>query len=202
MPSVVDICNLALARIGDEATVTSIDPPEGSSQAEHCARFYPIARDTLLELHDWRFATKRVLLALSANSGLFEWGYAYALPSNLIRALKVLPQTASAQNDTEDFEQMVDANDVQVILTNCCDSASLIYTARVTDTTRFTPLFVDAMGWLLASYLSGPVIKGDAGKAEAKACLAHFNLALELATTSDSNQRQIQSTHTPSWMKR
>lgn len=201
MPSVVDICNLALSRIGDEATVTSIDPAEGSSQAEHCARFYPIARDTLLELHDWKFATKRVLLALSSNSDLFEWAYAYALPSNLIRALKVLPETGSAQDDTEDFDQMVDADDAQVVLTNC-EEASLIYTTRVTDTTKFTPLFVDALGWLLASYLAGPVIKGDAGKAEAKACLGHFNLTLGLARSSEANQQQTQPTHTPVWMGR
>lgn len=201
MPSVVDICNLALARIGDEATVTSIDPAEGSSQAEHCARFYPIARDTLLELHDWRFATKRVLLALSSGSDLFEWGYAYTLPSNHIRILKVLPETASAQNDSEDFDQMVDADDVAVILTNC-EEASLIYTTRVTDTTKFSPLFIDALGWLLASYLAGPVIKGDAGKAESKASLAHFNLALGQARTSNANQRQTQPTHTPVWMGR
>lgn len=51
MASEVDICNLALARLGDNATVASIDPPEGSAQAEHCARFYAIARDSLLEMH-------------------------------------------------------------------------------------------------------------------------------------------------------
>ncbi len=50
MPSVVDLCNLALAYLGDDATVASIDPPEGSAQAEHCQRFYPIARDTLLQM--------------------------------------------------------------------------------------------------------------------------------------------------------
>ena len=40
MASEVEICNLALARLGDAATVVSIDPPEGSAQAEHCAMFY------------------------------------------------------------------------------------------------------------------------------------------------------------------
>ena len=48
MPSEVDICNLALGHLGDSATVATIDPPEGSAQAEHCARFYPIARDARL----------------------------------------------------------------------------------------------------------------------------------------------------------
>ena len=59
MASDVEICNLALSHLGDTATVASIDPPEGSAQAEHCARFYPIARDALLEKHDWSWATRR-----------------------------------------------------------------------------------------------------------------------------------------------
>ena len=33
MASEVDICNLALAHLGDAATVSSINPPEGSIQA-------------------------------------------------------------------------------------------------------------------------------------------------------------------------
>ena len=48
MASAVDICNLALSHLGDTATVASLDPPEGSAQAEHCARFYPVARDALV----------------------------------------------------------------------------------------------------------------------------------------------------------
>ena len=33
MASVVDLCNLSLARLGDEANVVSIEPPDGSAQA-------------------------------------------------------------------------------------------------------------------------------------------------------------------------
>lgn len=198
MSSEVDICNLALARLGDEATVSSIDPPEGSAQAEHCERFYPIARDALLEMHDWRFATKRVTLA-QTTSDTFEWGFAYALPSGMLRALKVLSAAASATDDSEDFEQQLDADDAQIILSNC-EEASLIYTVRVTDTTRFTPLFVDALSWLLASHLAGPILKGDAGKAESKACLAYFGAALSQAKVSDANQRKVKPTHTPGWI--
>ena len=62
MASAVDICNLALSRIGDIASVQSIDPPEASAQAIHCARFYPVARDSMLERHPWGFATLRKTL--------------------------------------------------------------------------------------------------------------------------------------------
>ncbi len=101
MSSEVDIVNLALSNLGEAATVSSIDPPEGSAEAEHAAMFYPMARDSMLEMHEWRFATKRVLLALT-GSDTFEWTYAYALPAGMLRALAVLPETSSAEDDGED----------------------------------------------------------------------------------------------------
>lgn len=198
MASVVDICNLALAHLGEDATISSIDPPEGSAEAEHAATFYPMARDALLEMHEWRFATKRVLLALTA-SDTFEWGYAYALPSGMLRALAVLPETSSAEDDGEDFDQQLDADDVQIILTNCED-ASLKYTARVTDTTRFPPLFVEALSWLLASHLAGPIIKGQQGREVAAGCLKTAMGFLSQAKVSDANQRKVQPTHTPDFI--
>lgn len=198
MASEVDIVNTALSRLGDEATVSSIDPPEGSAQAEHAATFYPIARDTLLEMHNWRFATKRATLALTTAEP-YEWTYAYALPSGMLKSLAVLPATGSAEDDGHDYDQQLDEDGNQIILTDLED-ATLRYTAKVTDTTRFPPLFTDALGWLLASYLAGPILKGDAGKAEAKACLAHFRMAYSLAIESDANQRRVKPTHTPSWI--
>ena len=77
MASDVGICNLALSRLGDAATVSSIDPPEGSTQADLCATFYPMARDSLLEMHAWAFATRRVDLSL-LTAETDAWVYAYA----------------------------------------------------------------------------------------------------------------------------
>lgn len=198
MASVVDIANLALSHLGEDATISSIDPPEGSAEAEHAAMFYPQARDALLEMHEWRFATKRVLLALT-TSDTFEWGYAYALPSNMLRALAVLPETASAEDDGEDYDQQLDSDAVQIILTNC-EEASLKYTARVTDTTRFPPLFVEALSWLLASHLAGPIIKGEAGRKVAAGCLQTAMAFLTQAKVSDANQRKVEPEHSPAWI--
>ena len=90
MASEVEICNLALAHLGDDATIASIDPPEGSAQAEHCARFYAIARDSLLQMHNWNFASKRVALA-GVNMPYTMWAYAYACPGDMMVAVSVLP---------------------------------------------------------------------------------------------------------------
>ena len=199
MASEVDISNLALSRIGDEATVSSINPAEGSAQAEHCARFYPMARDSLLESHGWRFATRRAVLA-GLSIPTWAWSYAYALPSGLIRVLAVLPPEAPSEADTQRYETEADSAGNPVIYTDQ-PSATLRYIARVTDTTKFSPLFVDALAWLLASYLAGPILKGDAGVKMAAACLEAYRTVFSAAKVSDANQRDVRAKSTAPWIR-
>lgn len=213
MASEVDICNLALAHLGDNATVASLDPPEGSAQAEHCARFYPIARDSLLEMHTWGFATKRTTPAL-LGSGWPEWDYSYMQPSDALNIVAILPPDAS-----DDYSQgtsnvpmaaggsyvpqayscEVDGSGNDVILTDQAD-AVLRYTSVVEDTTKFSPLFVMSLSWHLASMLAGPMLKGDAGAAEAKRCTAMMQAYLSKATESDAAQRRINPQHNVGWI--
>lgn len=200
MASEVDIANLALSHLGDSATVASLDPPEGSAQAEHCARFYPIARNSLLELHNWKFATRRATLAqLAVDSG--PWAYAYALPADALKLLAVLPDGAEAVAESEDYEQEVVETGASAILTNC-ELATLRYIALVTDTTKFSPLFELALSWQLASFLAGPILKGDAGAAEAKRCAGLAMAHLSQAAVSDANQRRVTPVHNVPWMAR
>lgn len=194
MASEVDICNLALARLGDSATVASIDPPEGSAQAEHCARFYPIARDSALESHAWGFALRRAVLA-ALSSDVWEWTCAYTLPTDVVRVLAVLPLTGASEAKSEPYSIEGD----RVIRTNQ-EGASLRYVARITDTTLFSPLFVDALGWLLASHLAGPIIKGDAGVQMSRLCFQNYTVLVGQARASDANQRHVPPTHTPGWI--
>ena len=78
MATVVSICNLALSRIGDNATISAVGPSDGSFQAEACGRLYPIALGTCLGMHNWAFATRRVRLAAVADTMVDkgEWQYA------------------------------------------------------------------------------------------------------------------------------
>lgn len=218
MPSVVDICNLALSHLGDSATVTSIDPPEGSAQAEHCARFYPLARDTLLEQHQWGFTTRRAALALLSSTAGPEWDYTYAVPNGMLNIIAVLPSDATddfteapllawsqspvssgARYVPQPFMLETLADGTQVVLTDQVNAWAR-YTVSITDPTKFSPLFVDCLSWLLASHLAGPILKGDAGVAAARTCFATYKQRLSDADESDSNQRQTKPMHVVSWM--
>jgi len=220
MASDVDVCNLALGYLGDEATVVNINPPDGSAQAALCSRFYPIARDSLLEMHPWGFAAKRVPLALLSATPPSQWAYVYAQPSDELNLLGVYDP--SAMNDTaaaipmpntyygaaqagqgiytpQPFvaETLPDGTDV--IYTNQ-QYAVLHYTSLIADTTKFSPLFTEALAWLLASKLAGPLLKGQVGAEAARSCMAAFQLWLGKATASDANQRRQDILPGTPWM--
>lgn len=220
MASDVDICNMALALLGDAATLASIDPPEGSAQASHCARFYPIARDALLEMSDWSFTTLRVQLAPVTNS-FPMWAYAYQAPSDMLTPIAVLANDAaddysepyvqdvgycreipmgSARYAPQPFALETDPTlGVQVILTNQ-EAAVLRYTRTSSDPTLFSPLFVTVLSYWLASYLAGPIIKGDAGMKVAQMMRQSAMDLLPKATASDANQQMIRPTHSVPWL--
>lgn len=211
--SEVDICNLALANLGDTAEISSLS--ESSTQAQLCKRFYPIARDALLEMSAWGFSTRRALLAEVANLST-QWMHTYSLPPGVLNVLAVLPSDAPGDIEVnytgtmdcpwpsqwpagyvpapgavvytpQPYTLEIDAKGNSVLLTNQ-PNALLRYTAKVTDTTKFSPLFTMALGWLLSSHLAGPILKGDAGAAETKRCLQVFQNIEAQAEVSDANQ--------------
>ena len=200
MPSAVTICNLALSLLGDSATVSSIDPPEGSAQAEHCALFYPIALDLLLEAHTWNFATKRVKPALLAQQSSV-WRYSYALPQDAQSVIALLPQGA-----TDDYEaygvrvpveyQLEQVDGATVILTDLAD-AELRYLSRAIDPERYPAAFVAALVCKLAAFLAGPLLKGEACKEQRQECEEMAALYLALARSQDSNRRLTRVEHIP-----
>lgn len=199
MASDVDIVNVALAYLGDDATVASIDPPEGSAQATHCARFYPIARAALQDMNNWGFCTTRASLSLLAVTPISGWLYAYGPPSDAINILSVfLPSATDDYNPQQfDMEQLPDGT--HVIYTNVV-SAVCRYTRHITDPSSFPPLFVDCLSWLLAAYLAGPILKGEAGRAAAIQCFKMFEAKFADATASDAAQRRVQPTQNVAWV--
>ena len=218
MATEVDICNLALAHLGDDATIASIKPPEGSAQAEKAARFYPIARDTLLQSHTWNFAMKRATIPLTTNT-LSQWEYAYTAPIDMMTPISII--SPSCQNDyatrmsagdtpggiTSNYAPTIVAGQYTpqqfavegaYIYTNQ-ENAMLRYQAYITDASLFPPLFVTTLSWDLASMLAGPVIKGDAGAAEAKRSSQMMVNYLTSAKSADNLHRDITVEHIVPW---
>lgn len=202
----VDICNLALANIGDLARVTSIDPPDGSQQAALCARFYPVARDEVLEMRRWSFATWR-RTPVAVDTDVTEWRYAFLVPADAITVFAV--RAADATTDffpsssdrptSEPFITEVDSSGRSVIRTNVEDVV-IHYTRRVTDTRRYSSSFRTSLAWALAAKLAGPLLKGDVGAAEAKRCLQMAAFTGSAAQSADAVQRRPDVNPSAPWI--
>lgn len=193
MSSVVDICNVALSHLGNARRVAAIDPPDGTAEADLCSVFYPIARDEMLEAADWSFARKRVALSLLSTNDSTVWAYAYGKPADSIMYRRIVTGIATAfEVDSEAFDSEGD-----VIYTNKAD-AVMLYTKALSDPTKFPPTFRSALSYMLASYLAGPILKGDEG-AKAGQTLRKGAMALAMsAASSDSNRTFLDNLPFPS----
>jgi hypothetical protein len=202
LASVVDICNLSLGHLGNSANVSAISPPDGSVEAMHCARFYPIARKALLEQHPWAFSTKRIaLIEIVTDEKPDTWAFAYAIPNGMIRPIRVTHPLAADDEDGEDFKYETLSDGTPVIYTNAED-AVLVYCVDTTDTTKFPGLFVLCLSRLLASFLAGPLLKGTTG---AKVAIEQYKIFLReygQAAAVDANARKSNPSteHTPASM--
>ena len=175
MASVADICNVGLSLVGADAIVASISPPDGSVEAGHCARFYPLARKMMIEVGPCLFALKRAELAEVDNPSTV-WSYAYALPADCVKPLRVLravdfPYTNASIYEIDKVLTSFEPNEqggaeyqIEGQVLYCHEpEAVLIYRRDITDTTKFTPTTVLGLGTLLGSFLAGPVVKGMEG---------------------------------------
>lgn len=208
MASAVNICNLALSKIGDNASISSIDPPDGSQQAEACGRFYPIALGVLLDLHPWSFATARVRVARLPNETSAPWRYAYAVPSQCRRILSVMGQGGELSRMTGgkpyttdkkiDFE--VGSNGEYPVLYTNEEDPYVIYIQAEPKPAFFSMLFVDALSWLLAAYLVGEVVRGETAVQYASMCQKRFQEAAANAFNADVKQGHKRRDKVPVWI--
>jgi hypothetical protein len=194
MPSVVDICNLALARLGDEANIASIDPPDDSVQANYCSTFYPLALTFALDKHNWRFATRRFTLPSRANEASDVWQYCYGVPSDLVNLISISAPPVFAKDIQYSME--IASDNSQVLYCNV-SPVQLVYVSSTVSAALFPPAFVEFLSTVLASYLAGPMIKGDVGVKTAGQLLQLAMSYKEVAIERDCLNVQQAVNHIP-----
>lgn len=206
----VELCNRALARLGQQPRLTSIDPPDGSAEAELFATAFAPARDSLLDRHAWAFASKRAALVLydaDEDSDIDAWAYAYTIPNGMLRPLAVMPEGASddltlvSGEVPQNFVIELNSAGVQVLYTNEPD-ATLRFIAYVDDPGAFSPLFQEALVCFLAAEVAGPLIKGEAGIQQTARFMQLGEAALAKAAAADArHQRMRTSAYVPAALK-
>lgn len=165
MASVIFICNLALSNIGKEGISALTD---AGAEARACNQFYEHTRDIMLQSYPWRWAGVTASLAEIPNTKPGQWAYAYRRPTDCLKARWVRPKYAVDDPVLSRQEEIVIPYEVEgtTIFTNLSPTF-LRYTSRITDPSRFDPLFVDALSWHLAVRLSMPLTRDPKIRADA-----------------------------------
>ncbi len=185
MASIVQICNLALSRLGTRATIASLD--ESSTEARLCKATYADCRDTLLRDFDWNFARRVETLALRVEAPPSGWTYTYSVPNKCARFRGIWsgPRPTGAPVDWA-IGSVADSNgnDAVAIFTNQ-SAAEGCYTRVVESSELFSAGFVQALSWRLAETIALPITSKDS-MAELLARRAPLKVAESFAT--DANE--------------
>lgn len=157
MASVIQICNMALSRLGTRATIAALT--EASEEARICNAHFAQARDELLRQYDWNFARRVETLALRDEAPPAGWSYCYSVPNKCARFRGIWsgPLATGAPADWA-LGGIADAsdNDAVAIFTNQSEAVGL-YTRVVEDTELFSVGFVFALTWRLAEAIALPI---------------------------------------------
>lgn len=98
MTTDVSINNSAFLLIGADEINSFTD---GSREARIAASLYETTKLSELQRHDWVFTRQQALLARTTDTPLFDYQYAYQIPSNSLKiiATDVLPNQYTIQQD-------------------------------------------------------------------------------------------------------
>lgn len=191
MSSEVYICNLALSNLG-KTNISDLSEP--TAEARACNQFYAHTRDTLLQAYPWRFAGKTVSLAEVPNDKPGAWRYAYRRPTDCLKVRWVRREYSTIDPTPQTLQQeILNPYDFEGTTLYCnLSPAFLRYTFRLTDPTKFTPLFIDALAWHLAVRLAMPLTRDPKIRADAFQLAMRMQAAAEMA---DANEVRETSDH-------
>lgn len=195
----LDLCNRALGAMGDAGRITSINPPDGSTQAAYCAQLYQPAVNHVLERHSFGVALKRIALTLvdeDEESDTDQWAYRYEIPDGMLAALAVLPEGCSddyGEDQSRPYAIELDEEDELVLYTNE-PNAILRYTKYLDNPGYFTPLMQEAIVEKLAGELAARLRKGNGGEEARVMHLRLMEVAIARAKLSNNEQRRAEPT--------
>ncbi|MCM1339943.1 MAG: hypothetical protein NC191_09760 [Muribaculaceae bacterium] len=181
--SKTEIFNIALTNLGITAPLQNTN--ERTPETIILNNYYDLAKDTVLEDHEWSFASAYKNLSTAyEKSPDPNYQYAFTFPNDCIAPRAIINP---ADNKEKKFLPAVDSAGQKIILTNC-NPCILRYTKRITNENFFTASFVNALGFYLA-YLSAQGICGSANKKNTN--LQDYQIAMRKAIVTDARKTEI-----------
>lgn len=146
MASVVDICNTALAAVG-EAKIADIT--EANARARACNTHYHLALDEALRDHPWNCVAARASLPVLSSTPAWGFAYEYQQPADCLRV-----------NSVED-ETIIFKVEGRKILTDASPPLNILYNRRPATPGEIDPLLANAIGLRLAIKICDALTKSD-----------------------------------------
>jgi len=145
MASTVDICNGALNQLGATAILSLT---EDSKNARLCNARYTQVRDALFRTHPWNCLQARLELAASTTTPAWGFAYAYTLPANCLRLLRVLDYDSNYKVEG------------RKILSNA-SSMKILYISRITDPNEYDELLRETLSAALGADIAYAVTSNN-----------------------------------------
>ncbi|MEO2140938.1 MAG: hypothetical protein ABGX63_02025 [bacterium] len=165
MTSDVDICNLALQRLGAKSISALV---EDSTAGRECNRVYAHARDSEIRSHSWSFARARVELAADATDPIFGYAKRYTLPAGFLRLLpvrNVATNTLILGGIDPNIDWQIEGG---YIMTDDSAPLQIIYLQSISDPNLFDQLFTDLLVARIAMDIAEKVTQSNAKKLNAE----------------------------------
>lgn len=171
LTSEIQIVNSALIKCGADR-ITSLN--DDNNRARLMKERYAVIRDQLISEHPWNFATSYISLAVvdPKPDDVWEYDYVFQMPSNCLRPL-------STDLVSGDPWEEIEGNRI------ACDEPTLIlkYIKQVTDVTKYSSFFAEALAWLLASDTCYALTKSSE---RTDACEKYYRDQLQKARSFDA----------------
>ena len=208
--SITDICNEAIGDLPAHP-ITGLD--DTRKEGRECSRYISGCVSELIADHDWDFVERRVSLAEVTNDREGEWLRAFALPSEIVSPIRLIPDYSATANlavstgqTTEQVAGPVVATPILYyrgtrlatepieyelangILYTDLPTPILEYSTDALEPAKWSPLFAQAVIALLASRIYRPVLGEKADTAELREKRNYAEYAKRMAVADDLNR--------------
>ena len=145
MASTVEICNGALNQLG---ATTILSLTEDSKNARLCNSRYTQVRDGVFRSHPWNCLQKRIELAQDTTAPAWGFKYAYTLPADCLRLLRILDYDSTYKVEG------------RKILSNT-ETMKILYIGRITDPNEYDELLRETLSASLAADIAFAVTSNN-----------------------------------------
>lgn len=141
------VCNLALGRLGDYASISDIDTPDTAVEKIFAEWWDPIRKKTLKLLIP-SFAMARKKVSAHIETPVFGWSTAYEYPDDCLKMLGI-GEVEEKENNYA-IEQLPSGTKAIMTEEDGTDGIPIRYIKDETDVSKFTDDFITLMSWELA----------------------------------------------------